>query len=53
MVKEEDEGDDEGNEVAGGYAGHKGVGGSADIYCNMIQGDWQVRQVIFDEKKLG
>ncbi|GKE76627.1 hypothetical protein Tco_1542747 [Tanacetum coccineum] len=36
IVEEEDEGDDEGNKAAGGYAGHEGVGGSADIYCNMI-----------------
>ncbi|GJW95163.1 hypothetical protein Tco_0174835 [Tanacetum coccineum] len=24
--------------------GNEGVGGSADIYCHMSQGDWQVRQ---------
>ncbi|GKB23126.1 hypothetical protein Tco_0862527 [Tanacetum coccineum] len=35
MVEEEDKGDDEGNKAAGGYAGHEGVGGSADIYRNM------------------
>ncbi|GJT38274.1 zf-CCHC domain-containing protein [Tanacetum coccineum] len=39
MVKEEDEA----NEAAGEYVGHEGVGGSADIYRNMSQGDWQVR----------
>ncbi|GJR10824.1 reverse transcriptase domain-containing protein [Tanacetum coccineum] len=43
-VEEEDEGDDGGNEAAGGYAGHEGVGGSADIYRHMSQGDWQVCQ---------
>ncbi|GKB83972.1 hypothetical protein Tco_0950867 [Tanacetum coccineum] len=43
-LKKEDEGDDEGNEATGGYAGHEGVGGFADIYRNMSQGDWQVRQ---------
>ncbi|GJY80463.1 hypothetical protein Tco_0493214, partial [Tanacetum coccineum] len=30
--------------------GNEGAGGSADMYRNMSQGDWQV---IFDEKKLG
>ncbi|GJV46070.1 hypothetical protein Tco_1430606 [Tanacetum coccineum] len=44
VVEEEDEGDNEGNKEAGGYAGHEGVGGSADIYRNMSQGDWQVHQ---------
>ncbi|GJW70822.1 hypothetical protein Tco_0127739 [Tanacetum coccineum] len=44
-VKEEDDGDDGGDEaVGGGYMGHEGVRGSADIYHNMIQGDWKVRQ---------
>ncbi|GJT58375.1 retrotransposon ORF1 [Tanacetum coccineum] len=43
LFKEEDEGDDEGNEAAGEYVGREGVGGSADIYRNMSQGDWQVR----------
>nr|GEV79819.1 putative retrotransposon Orf1 [Tanacetum cinerariifolium] len=36
--------DDEGDEVAGGDASHEGVRGSTDIYRNMSQGDWQVRQ---------
>ncbi|GJS62328.1 zinc finger, CCHC-type containing protein [Tanacetum coccineum] len=40
-VKEED---DEADEAAGGDAGNKGVGGSADMYRNMSQGDWQVPQ---------
>ncbi|GJR83716.1 hypothetical protein Tco_0154501 [Tanacetum coccineum] len=44
IVEEEDKGDDEGNEVTEGYAGHEGVGGFIDIYHNMSQGDWQVRQ---------
>ncbi|GKB61542.1 hypothetical protein Tco_0917728 [Tanacetum coccineum] len=44
MVKVEDKGDDEGDEAAGEYVGHEGVGGSADIYHNMSQGDWQVSQ---------
>nr|GEW74162.1 MAK10-like protein [Tanacetum cinerariifolium] len=35
----------EANEEAEGDVGHKGVGGSAEIYPNMTQGDWQVRQV--------
>nr|GEW01071.1 hypothetical protein [Tanacetum cinerariifolium] len=38
-VEEEDEGDDGGDKVAGGYVGYEGVGGSADIYHNMSQGD--------------
>ncbi|GJZ49826.1 retrotransposon protein, putative, ty1-copia subclass, partial [Tanacetum coccineum] len=42
-VEEYDE-DDEGDEAAGGDAGHEGAGGSADMYHNMIQSDWQVRQ---------
>nr|GFA62488.1 hypothetical protein [Tanacetum cinerariifolium]GFA63668.1 hypothetical protein [Tanacetum cinerariifolium] len=42
VVEEEDEGDDEGNEAAGGYVGHKRIRGSTDIYCNMSQGDWKV-----------
>ncbi|GJY47594.1 hypothetical protein Tco_0436657 [Tanacetum coccineum] len=41
---EEDEEDDKGDEAAGGDACHEGAGGSADMYCNMSQGDWQVRQ---------
>ncbi|GKB58072.1 hypothetical protein Tco_0914258, partial [Tanacetum coccineum] len=36
--------DDEGNEAARGDAGHERAGGSADMYRNMSQGDWQVRQ---------
>ncbi|GJV54335.1 putative ribonuclease H-like domain-containing protein [Tanacetum coccineum] len=48
VVEEEDEGDDEGNEAAGGYAGHEGVRGSADIYCNISQGDWQSSAVALD-----
>nr|GEV87204.1 hypothetical protein [Tanacetum cinerariifolium] len=56
-LKEEEEAEKE----AKGDAGHGGVRGSTDIYCNMSQGDWQVRQasssylqskVIFDKKKL-
>ncbi|GKE84188.1 retrotransposon ORF1 [Tanacetum coccineum] len=43
-VKEEDEGYDCGDETTGGYVGHEGVGGSTNIYRNMSQGDWQVRQ---------
>ncbi|GJX20201.1 hypothetical protein Tco_0222878 [Tanacetum coccineum] len=39
-VKEEEEAEEE----AEGDAGHKGVGGSADIYRNMSQGDLQVHQ---------
>ncbi|GKE23386.1 hypothetical protein Tco_1434898 [Tanacetum coccineum] len=31
-------------EEAEGDAGHGGVGGSANIYRNMSQGDWQVHQ---------
>ncbi|GKD40301.1 hypothetical protein Tco_1260508 [Tanacetum coccineum] len=42
IVEDEDEGYDEGNEAAGGYAGHEGVRCSTDIYRNMSQGDWQV-----------
>ncbi|GJX30547.1 hypothetical protein Tco_0238626 [Tanacetum coccineum] len=41
---EEDEEDDEGDEADGGGAGNEGAGGSADMYHNMSQGDWQVRQ---------
>ncbi|GJY35549.1 zinc finger, CCHC-type containing protein [Tanacetum coccineum] len=41
MVVEED---DEGDEAVGGDASHEGAGGSADMYRNMSQGDWQVRQ---------
>ncbi|GJR11243.1 hypothetical protein Tco_0793895 [Tanacetum coccineum] len=41
---EEDEEDDEGDEATKGDAGHEGAGGSADMYHNMSQGDWQVRQ---------
>ncbi|GKE05250.1 hypothetical protein Tco_1397268 [Tanacetum coccineum] len=41
---EEDEEDDEGNEAARGDGGHERAGGSADMYRNMSQGDWQVRQ---------
>ncbi|GKF58308.1 hypothetical protein Tco_0171845 [Tanacetum coccineum] len=40
VVKEDDEGDGE----AGGNAGHEGAGGSADMYRNISQGDWQVFQ---------
>ncbi|GKF20232.1 hypothetical protein Tco_0068870 [Tanacetum coccineum] len=40
-VVEEGGGD---NEEGDGEGGNKGVGGSADIYRNMSQGDWQVRQ---------
>ncbi|GKC27229.1 hypothetical protein Tco_1034523 [Tanacetum coccineum] len=40
-VVEEGEGDDE---EGYGEGGNERVGGSADIYCNMSQGDWQVRQ---------
>nr|GFB96214.1 hypothetical protein [Tanacetum cinerariifolium] len=40
----EEEEDDEGDEVAGEGAGHEAVGGSADMYRHMNQGDWQVRQ---------
>ncbi|GKB12404.1 hypothetical protein Tco_0846327 [Tanacetum coccineum] len=40
-VVEEGEGDDK---VGDGEGGNEGVGGSADIYHNMSQGDWQVRQ---------
>ncbi|GKE14618.1 hypothetical protein Tco_1422195 [Tanacetum coccineum] len=36
--------DDEGDEEAGGGVGHEGAGGSADMYRNMSQGDWQVHQ---------
>ncbi|GJY14306.1 hypothetical protein Tco_0383615 [Tanacetum coccineum] len=44
-------GESEGNDEGGnGEGGNEGVGGSADIYRHMSQGDWQV---IFDEKKLG
>ncbi|GJS83885.1 hypothetical protein Tco_0750426 [Tanacetum coccineum] len=41
MVVKDGEGDDEERD---GERGNKGVGGSADIYRNMSQGDWQVRQ---------
>ncbi|GJW74330.1 hypothetical protein Tco_0133700 [Tanacetum coccineum] len=41
---EEDEEDDEGDEATGGDAGHEGARGFADMYRNMSQGDWQVRQ---------
>ncbi|GJU02149.1 hypothetical protein Tco_1112487 [Tanacetum coccineum] len=30
--------------LRGGDVGHERAGGSADMYCNMSQGDWQVRQ---------
>ncbi|GKE28236.1 hypothetical protein Tco_1443620 [Tanacetum coccineum] len=40
-VVEEGEGDDEEGD---GEGGNEGVGGSADIYRNMSQKDWQVRQ---------
>nr|GEY49603.1 sodium/hydrogen exchanger 4-like isoform X2 [Tanacetum cinerariifolium] len=40
----EDEEEDDGNEAAEGGAGHKGAGGSTDMYHNMSQGDWQVCQ---------
>ncbi|GJW28634.1 hypothetical protein Tco_0045509 [Tanacetum coccineum] len=43
-VGEEDEEDDEAIEAAGGNAGNEGVGGSVDMYRNISQGDWQVRQ---------
>ncbi|GJS11347.1 retrotransposon ORF1 [Tanacetum coccineum] len=36
--------EEEAKEEAERNAGHEGVGGSADIYRNMSQGDWQVRQ---------
>nr|GEU63862.1 hypothetical protein [Tanacetum cinerariifolium] len=39
-VEEEDEAEEE----AGGDACNEGAGGSADMYRNMSQGDWQVRQ---------
>nr|GEV09703.1 ribonuclease H-like domain, reverse transcriptase, RNA-dependent DNA polymerase [Tanacetum cinerariifolium] len=38
-VKEEDEGDDGRDEATRGYVGHKGIGGSTNIYRNMSQGD--------------
>ncbi|GJR39800.1 hypothetical protein Tco_1215484 [Tanacetum coccineum] len=40
VVEEEEEADEE----AEGDTGHEGVGGSADIYRNMSQGNWQDRQ---------
>ncbi|GJU04714.1 hypothetical protein Tco_1121144 [Tanacetum coccineum] len=40
-VVEDGEGDDEEGD---GEGGNKGIGGSTDIYRNMSQGDWQVRQ---------
>ncbi|GJS44994.1 hypothetical protein Tco_0595115 [Tanacetum coccineum] len=43
-VEEEDEEDDETDEAAGGDVGNEGVGGSVDMYRNISQGDWQVRQ---------
>ncbi|GJU30694.1 hypothetical protein Tco_1174283 [Tanacetum coccineum] len=43
-VEEEDEEDDEANEETRGNAGNERVGGSADMYRNMSQGDWQVHQ---------
>ncbi|GKB37396.1 hypothetical protein Tco_0882338 [Tanacetum coccineum] len=42
--------DDVVEEAAEGEAGNERARGSADMYRNMSQGDWQV---IFDEKKLG
>ncbi|GKG58305.1 hypothetical protein Tco_0592084, partial [Tanacetum coccineum] len=39
-VVEEGEGEDEEGD---GEGGNEGVEGSADIYRNMSQGDWQVR----------
>ncbi|GJW55610.1 hypothetical protein Tco_0099695 [Tanacetum coccineum] len=42
--------DDEAEEEADGEVANEEVGGSAEIYRNISQGDWQV---IFDEKKLG
>ncbi|GKB97514.1 hypothetical protein Tco_0983651 [Tanacetum coccineum] len=36
--------DDEAEEAVKGEAGNEGAGGSADMYRNMSQGDWQVRQ---------
>ncbi|GJY89844.1 hypothetical protein Tco_0505040 [Tanacetum coccineum] len=44
ITREAIEEDDEGDEKAGGGAGHEGAGGSADMYSNMSQGDWQVHQ---------
>ncbi|GKG01714.1 hypothetical protein Tco_0306419, partial [Tanacetum coccineum] len=41
----EEEEDDEGDyEEAGGDAGQGEAGGSADLYRNMSQGDWQAHQ---------
>ncbi|GKE36137.1 zinc finger, CCHC-type containing protein [Tanacetum coccineum] len=50
-VEEENEGDDGGNEAARGYAGHEGVGGSADIYHHMSQSDWQVCQACLMDRQ--
>ncbi|GKF20022.1 hypothetical protein Tco_0068660 [Tanacetum coccineum] len=36
--------DDEADKAAGEEGGNEGAGGFADMYHNMSQGDWQVRQ---------
>ncbi|GJY95300.1 hypothetical protein Tco_0511661 [Tanacetum coccineum] len=48
---EEDKEDDESDEEAGGGAGHEGAGGPADMYRNMSQGDWQVRQACWMDQQ--
>ncbi|GKD12898.1 hypothetical protein Tco_1197305 [Tanacetum coccineum] len=47
-VTGEGEGDDEEGD---GEGGNKGVGGSADAYCNMSQGDWQVHQAYWMDQQ--
>ncbi|GJZ30889.1 hypothetical protein Tco_0575936 [Tanacetum coccineum] len=44
IEEEEDKDDDKGDKAAGVGVGHEEAGGSTAIYCNMSQGDWQVRQ---------
>ncbi|GKE62373.1 hypothetical protein Tco_1512740, partial [Tanacetum coccineum] len=42
--EEDDEVDNEGDEGAGGDTGQGEAGGSADLYRNMSQSDWQANQ---------
>nr|GEY91272.1 zinc finger, CCHC-type [Tanacetum cinerariifolium] len=43
--------DDEAEEEVGGEAANMGAGGSAKMYRNMSQGDWQVRQALWMEQQ--
>nr|GEU45427.1 hypothetical protein [Tanacetum cinerariifolium] len=50
-VVEEEEEDDKVDEAARGGVGHEGAGGSANMYQNISQGDWQVCQALWMDQQ--